>query len=526
METKEIMSKTIRCCRTTLLLVAAIFVLGTATAMAQHTTGFNMAKTCPTTVLSGASFNCSVTIANRDVDHGVINLALTNQVPFPGGPTTALTCFQPFDATECDTTGPTGTAVNSLGVAGSLTASCGACIPETAPINCTANNISYVDEVRATGTDAAASPSPFFNLPVSSATTNATPVAPLVCDDNSACTTDTCDPTATTVQAACVFTPITCDDNDACTTDTCDPATGCVATPITCDDNDACTTDTCDPATGCVATPITCDDNDACTTDTCDPATGCVATPISCDDNDACTTETCDPATGCTTPTPVTCDDNDICTDDACDPATGQCVFTPDPTNDPSCDNDEICRTPGFWGTHGGVEKGGPNVTGTVLNLYGGNLLICGEPVTTVDLGDQSAIQAICVSPKGNSNLQLARQLTAAALNCIVSNSTSCEGAGQNATNVCGGTSIEDLFAECNAVCADSSSTQSEIGDCIGAIDCFNNGGASYDAATDICSGDSGCHDRSLGCIGFQNTGPASSPRKCNDARKDPETIF
>ena len=360
METKEIMSKTIRCCRTTLLLVAAIFVLGTATAMAQHTTGFNMAKTCPTTVLSGASFNCSVTIANRDVDHGVINLALTNQVPFPGGPTTALTCFQPFDATECDTTGPTGTAVNSLGVAGSLTASCGACIPETAPINCTANNISYVDEVRATGTDAAASPSPFFNLPVSSATTNATPVAPLVCDDNSACTTDTCDPTATTVQAACVFSPITCDDNDACTTDTCDPATGCVATPITCDDNDACTTDTCDPATGCVATPITCDDNDACTTDTCDPATGCVATPISCDDNDACTTETCDPATGCTTPVPVSCDDNDICTDDACDPATGQCVFTPDPTNDPSCDNDEDPPSPRILGNARRSREGRP----------------------------------------------------------------------------------------------------------------------------------------------------------------------
>ena len=36
---KENMSKTIRCCRTTLLLVAAIFVLGTATAFAQQGQG-------------------------------------------------------------------------------------------------------------------------------------------------------------------------------------------------------------------------------------------------------------------------------------------------------------------------------------------------------------------------------------------------------------------------------------------------------------------------------------------------------
>ncbi|UCE60879.1 MAG: hypothetical protein JSU63_03840, partial [Phycisphaerales bacterium] len=56
------------------------------------------------------------------------------------------------------------------------------------------------------------------------------------------------------------FTPfVTCDDNDACTEDTCDPLTGeCVYTPfVTCDDGDVCTEDTCDPLTGeCVYTPI------------------------------------------------------------------------------------------------------------------------------------------------------------------------------------------------------------------------------------------------------------------------------
>jgi hypothetical protein len=94
------------------------------------------------------------------------------------------------------------------------------------------------------------------------------------CDDDNACTTDTC------VDGECVNTPIVCDDGNACTADTCDPATGCVYTPIVCDDDSECTADTCDPATGCVYTPIVCDDDSECTADTCDPATGCVYTPI------------------------------------------------------------------------------------------------------------------------------------------------------------------------------------------------------------------------------------------------------
>jgi Dictyostelium (slime mold) repeat len=347
--------RTIRCSSPALVAVA-VLLLGATTAQAQHTTGFNMTKTCPTVVASGESFQCTVTLANNDVDHGVINLVVTNQVPFPGGPTTTLDCRQPFDPTDCTA----GVVVTTLGPAGSLTAACGSCIPETAPINCSASNVSFVDEVRAVGTDAAEPPSPFVGLPVSSSTTNATPVAPLVCGDNNACTTDTCDPATGCVNTpiscadnnactadscnpatGCVVTPIVCNDNNACTTDTCDPATGCVATPIVCNDNNACTTDTCDPATGCVATPIVCNDNNACTTDTCDPATGCVATPITCNDNNACTTDTCDPATGCVA-TPITCNDNNACTQDTCDPATG-CVTTPITCNDNNACTQDTC---------------------------------------------------------------------------------------------------------------------------------------------------------------------------------------
>jgi hypothetical protein len=155
---------------------------------------------------------------------------------------------------------------------------------------------------------------------------------PVDCDDQDACTTDTCDPAT-----GCVYTPVDCDDDDACTVDICNPATGCVYTPVDCDDQDACTTDSCDPATGCVYTPVDCDDDDACTTDTCDPATGCVYTPVDCDDEDACTTDTCDPAIGCVY-TPVDCDDDDACTADTCDPATG-CVYTP-----VVCDDGDVCN--------------------------------------------------------------------------------------------------------------------------------------------------------------------------------------
>jgi hypothetical protein len=297
-----------------------------------------------------------------------------------------------------------------------------------------------------------------------------------------------------------------------------------------------------------------CDDNNACTTDACDPATGeCVFTDtVTCDDNNACTTDACDPATGeCVfTPGPP-CDDNDICTDDACDPATGECVFTFDPTNDPSCVNEEICRTPGFWGTHGGTEKEGhsTNITGAVLGAYCGTLEICGNPVTNTDeCSTESALEAICVSPKGNSCLQLGRQLTAAALNCAITKSTNSEtGACEfpdcgldpdGVGDACDGLSIGPIFAACNSACGEEpcaltadvdldgdAGTPDVTVNCIAAIDCFNNGFI-IDTETGECTDDlSGCHEREL-CGDFQPPGAAGSPKECAASRKNCVTIF
>ena len=372
------------------------------------------------------------------------------------------------------------------------------------------------------------------------------PGSPLNCNDGNACTADSCDPTS-----GCVNTPQPpsfCDDGNACTDDVCDPASGCVNTPKPpdfCNDNNVCTTDICVPATGCVNTPQPpsfCDDNNECTDDRCDPISGCVNTPQppdTCDDDNVCTIDTCDPATGCvnTPQPPDTCDDNNPCTEDICDPVDG-CVSTPFDPLPPGC-GDAICRTPGFWGTHAGTEKKtGDNITEAVIDCADGNcddhtandfLLICGEKIDspdsnpadgTTDTDDAaSSTEAMCVPVKGDSTLQLARQLTAAALNCIVS------GGGAD----CSGTGIySTAFTDCNAKCASGTATQSELTACISELDCLNNGNTFLNGA---CSpgAPGNCHERllvneDLG-LDFDPPGPAGSSNACKAATNSDCTV-
>lgn len=215
----------------------------------------------------------------------------------------------------------------------------------------------------------------------------------------------------------------------------------------------------------------------------------------------------------------------------------------------------EICRTPGFWGTHAGFEKNNSkDITLAVLGAApDGEIMVCGKFLNSTALADlASAEEALCVSPRGDKKLQLARQLTAAALNCVIS------GAGDG----CAGTSIEATFAACDALCAGTGS--GDVTDCIEAIDCFNNGGkvlANGQCQVGTCSDDGdpcssdddcrpsrggrgcadpssavcvptpgNCHDRplvnaSLGLF-FDPPGPAGSSGKCNDASRNNCTIF
>ncbi len=184
---------------------------------------------------------------------------------------------------------------------------------------------------------------------------------------------------------------------------------------------------------------------------------------------------------------------------------------------------EEICRTPGFWATHAGTEKlRSNNITQAVITAAGGTLHICGEDITNTTLNSaSSAEEALCVPVQGNQNLQLARQLTAAALNCVIS------GGGAD----CAGASIAGLFNDCNSLCPGDltdPAAKADVTACIGLLDCFNNGKL---VANGVCtSASTGCHDRalvnaSLGLF-FDPPGPAGSEKECNDANKTACTII
>ena len=100
------------------------------------------------------------------------------------------------------------------------------------------------------------------------------------CDDGLWCNgAETCDPT----KGCQPGTAPDCSDGIDCTIDSCnEDADECEhsADDSKCDDDDACTIDTCDPLTGCTYEDVDCDDGDPCTEDSCDPAIGCIHTPI------------------------------------------------------------------------------------------------------------------------------------------------------------------------------------------------------------------------------------------------------
>ncbi len=163
-----------------------------------------------------------------------------------------------------------------------------------------------------------------------------------------------------------------------------------------------------------------------------------------------------------------------------------------------------------------------------MIDAAGGCLEICGEKITDTCLNDpNSAVEAICVSVEGVSQRQLARQLTAAALNCVLSSPSGATTCGTG--GICSGVSIDAIFTECNNVCAGTGGTLT-VGDCIEAIDCFNNGG--HPQPDGSCVFDSNnCHERNLcpepnGPLCFQPPGPAGSSNECNAANKNNCTVI
>jgi len=342
-----------------------------------------------------------------------------------------------------------------------------------------------------------------------------------------------CDPELDSTGAASSQLFLTC---PPCNTNLCAPAV-CNPTTFECDaqplpdcsnpDNDLCTPGSCDPAAD--------DGNGAC-------VNGPPQDPSICDDDNVCTDDACVPATGDCSNTPKPpdfCDDGDPCTEDLCDPQDG-CVHAPaDPPPSECAEAAPICRPPDFWATHAGTERspanGQPavNITEAVIDCADGNcadhtasdfLLICGERIDspdtnptngTTDTDDaSSSTEAMCVDVRGDSRLQLARQLTAAALNCLIS------GGGAD----CARTGIyTEVFGDCSATCADVTSSKAEVTTCISQLDCLNKGGSFQNG---LCGpgGPNNCYQRILVNEGlgldFDPPGSAGSSDACQAAKR------
>ncbi len=152
-----------------------------------------------------------------------------------------------------------------------------------------------------------------------------TPGPAASCDDNDACTVDSCS------GGKCLHAATTgpCTDGDACSSDLHCTAGGCVGSPACPADNNPCDLEKCSQG-NCTktnaASGTACDDGKVCTVgDTCSGGT-CQAGPVDCNDGLPCTADTCTPS-GCQHDPLQTgpCDDGNPCTvGDQC--AAGQCT--------------------------------------------------------------------------------------------------------------------------------------------------------------------------------------------------------
>jgi hypothetical protein len=202
------------------------------------------------------------------------------------------------------------------------------------------------------------------------------------CNDNVACTVDTCSNT----QSACVNTPnhASCSDNVFCNgAEQCVAGLGCQpASAVVCNDGLTCTSDSCNEATdSCSFAPnnTACNDGLYCNgVETCNPnspapSTGCnLGTPINCpDDGIACTIEACSESTmSC-----QTTNNNSVCPPGQfCIPSMNGCVPATPCTSSAQCDDNDDCN---------GVETCHP----TLLICQQGTPVNCDDGVIcTVDL--------------------------------------------------------------------------------------------------------------------------------------------
>ncbi|MFN2427352.1 MAG: hypothetical protein ABR587_13000, partial [Candidatus Binatia bacterium] len=264
------------------------------------------------------------------------------------------------------------------------------CRPGT-PVNCsdgipcTADSCDEVnDRCSRVPKDSSCSNGKFCDgVEICSATQGCRPGTPVNCSDNVTCTVDVCVEANDTCSHTAV--DLNCNNNKFCDgVETCHPTLDCrPGTPPNCDDNVACTVDTCvesnrscshrenpafcsngqfcdgaercDPLLGCYfGIPANCSDGITCTIDICieetDTCQHTVSNPL-CSDGLFCNgTETCDPQFDCRPGSIPDCNDGVSCTQDSCSDIAKRCINTPNHAvcnNSLFCDGTEICSP---WG--------------------------------------------------------------------------------------------------------------------------------------------------------------------------------
>jgi len=163
---------------------------------------------------------------------------------------------------------------------------------------------------------------------------------PVECGDAVACTSDSCDPG--TGLCLNVADDGVCDDGVFCNgAESCDELLGCVSAAVAdCDDQVACTVDSCNEQAGAcdnVSVDETCEDGVFCNgAEFCDPFLDCQAAPAPCPG------PVCDEGADDCVPCieDADCDDGFDCTADTCNVTTGTCEHAAD---DAGCDDGLLC---------------------------------------------------------------------------------------------------------------------------------------------------------------------------------------
>ena len=359
------------------------------------------------------------------------------------------------------------------------------------------------------------------------------------CDDEDACTVDSCDKAAD----KCVHVPgvdgIACDDGDLCTFgDACKAGLCVPKTKTDCDDNNVCTEDTCDQATGSckypprkVEKPLECDDGNKCTVhraylkqtgkfkDLCILGK-CVGQARDCNDKNTCTFDGCHAKTGCWhKPTPAKpcndgnhctvgdrcsngsckgkgkkCNDGNVCTNDSCLTSKG-CTFKP---RGGGCSDGSVC-------TKNDVCKGGKCRSGKAIN--------CSDNKPCTDDGCNAKIG--CWNKADNKNKCSDGEPCTAPDRCVSGACKAGKAVVCNDGNVCTADSCK-LGVGCQYI--DLGTKTCDDGNvCTGPDACSK--GKCRSAGAKNCSDGNACTidacDQLNGCYNLPHTGPCSDGDAC-----------